>query len=140
MITRSIAIIPAVIVTFFNKDELTSMDNYLNILQSVQLPFALVPLIKFVGNKKVMNLFVLGKWNMWFATVVGVILFVFNFVVLFGNGKTYDWWFILIILIVGIIYMILIVKAICEPVKNLQELTEEEMNDHEYDQLIVDEG
>jgi NRAMP (natural resistance-associated macrophage protein)-like metal ion transporter len=60
--TRSIAIVPAIIVTFLNQDSLLGMDTILNILQSVQLPFALVPLIKFVSNKKIMGMFAISRF------------------------------------------------------------------------------
>ena len=62
MLTRSIAIVPAIIVTFLNQDSLLGMDTILNILQSVQLPFALVPLIKFVSNKKIMGMFAISRF------------------------------------------------------------------------------
>ena len=62
LLTRSIAIVPALLISFVNASILTSFDTYLNILQSVQLPFALVPLIKFVGSPKIMGDFVLPKW------------------------------------------------------------------------------
>ena len=48
-VTRSIAILPALAVAFIsNFDE---VDTYLNILQSIQLPFALIPLIKFTSSE-----------------------------------------------------------------------------------------
>ena len=62
---------------------LTSLDTYLNILQSVQLPFALVPLIKFVASPKIMGEFVLPKWQIYFASTFGVFLFTMNFVIIF---------------------------------------------------------
>lgn len=62
ILTRSIAIIPALGITVLNRNQLTGMDMYLNILQSVQLPFALIPLIKFVGSPKIMGSFALPKW------------------------------------------------------------------------------
>ena len=82
-ITRSIAIIPALMVSFLGSQTLTQMDNFLNILQSVQLPFALVPLIKFVGNKKVMATFALPRSQIIFASIFGVFLFTLNFFVVF---------------------------------------------------------
>ena len=45
LLTRSLAIVPSIIVAFVgNLDEL---DGYINILQAIQLPFALIPLLKF---------------------------------------------------------------------------------------------
>lgn len=82
MLTRSIAIVPAIIVTFMNQDSLLGMDTFLNILQSVQLPFALVPLIKFVSNKKIMGIFAISRFQTILATILGLSLFSMNFVVM----------------------------------------------------------
>ena len=83
LITRSIAIVPALVVTFMDGTSLTDMDTYLNILQCVQLPFALIPLIKFVGNEKVMGEFALSRYFTGLASTVGVFLFCLNFYVIF---------------------------------------------------------
>lgn len=48
LITRSIAIVPAITVAFVAN--IDSFDGYLNILQAVQLPFALIPLLKFTAS------------------------------------------------------------------------------------------
>jgi NRAMP (natural resistance-associated macrophage protein)-like metal ion transporter len=52
-ITRSIAICPALIVAFL--DSIDDLDGYINILQAIQLPFALIPLLKFTSSEKVMK-------------------------------------------------------------------------------------
>ena len=83
MITRTIAIIPALIVSFLSTTMLDDMDTYLNILQSVQLPFALIPLVKFSCDQKVMGQFALTKCETYFASIFGVFLFILNFFVIF---------------------------------------------------------
>ena len=59
LLTRAVAIVPALTVVFMNADNLTNLDNILNVSQAVLLPFALIPLLKFVGSKKVMGDFAL---------------------------------------------------------------------------------
>ena len=49
LITRSIAIVPAITVAFIG--DLDNFGGYLNILQAIQLPFALIPLLKFTSTK-----------------------------------------------------------------------------------------
>jgi natural resistance-associated macrophage protein 2 len=61
LLTRSIAIFPALAVSFLGSNELNVLDNWLNILQSVQLPFALLPLVKFAHDKNIMREFAIGK-------------------------------------------------------------------------------
>jgi natural resistance-associated macrophage protein len=48
MLTRSVAIIPAMIVSIISAQNFDLLDEWLNVLQSIQLPFALFPLIFFV--------------------------------------------------------------------------------------------
>ena len=138
LLTRSIAIVPALMISFLDPGTLTSMDTYLNILQSVQLPFALVPLIKFVGSPKIMGDFVLPKWQIYFASTFGVFLFTMNFVIIFLEAKFEDWRPVLLIVAVSIIYIAFIVQSILEPLSPLKKMTKAEMEDHEYDRIIID--
>lgn len=80
LVTRSLAIVPTLGVCFLDANLLTNMDFYLNILQSIQLPFALVPLIKFVGSKQIMGDFAVPKQYVIFASCFGILLFTGNFV------------------------------------------------------------
>ncbi|XP_045729397.2 natural resistance-associated macrophage protein 2 isoform X1 [Mirounga angustirostris] len=59
--TRSIAIIPTLLVAIFQDVEhLTGMNDFLNVLQSLQLPFALIPILTFTSLRPVMNDFANG--------------------------------------------------------------------------------
>ena len=98
------------------------MDATLNILQSVQLPFALVPLIKFVADKKIMGPFALPKWQIVIATIFGTALFFMNFFILL-DGESIAWYLILILVVVSLIYISMIIKAIIEPTSNLTKMT-----------------
>lgn len=49
--TRSIAIFPSLIVAF--TESYDSLDCYINILQAIQLPFALIPLLKFTSSSHI---------------------------------------------------------------------------------------
>ncbi|XP_044512554.1 natural resistance-associated macrophage protein 2-like [Gracilinanus agilis] len=61
ILTRSIAIIPTLLVSAFQDVEhLTGMNDFLNVLQSLQLPFALIPLLTFTSLRPVMNDFANG--------------------------------------------------------------------------------
>jgi hypothetical protein len=90
------------------------MDGALNILQSVLLPFAVVPVIKFVGNPKIMGPFALPKWEIICASLVGFGLFFMNFFLLF-DGNSMAWYIILLIVVISVIYIYIIIKAIIEP-------------------------
>ncbi|CAI0451676.1 unnamed protein product [Linum tenue] len=63
LITRSFAIGPTIIVALvFNKSEasLDVLNEWLNVLQSMQIPFALIPLLTLVAKEQVMGVFKVG--------------------------------------------------------------------------------
>uniref|UniRef100_H3CNP7 Solute carrier family 11 member 2 n=1 Tax=Tetraodon nigroviridis TaxID=99883 RepID=H3CNP7_TETNG len=56
LLTRSIAITPTLLVAIFQDvQHLTGMNDFLNVLQSMQLPFALLPILTFTSMKSIMN-------------------------------------------------------------------------------------
>ncbi|CAH8824977.1 unnamed protein product [Trichobilharzia szidati] len=58
LLTRSIAILPTILTTVFKGiGDLTDMNDLLNVLMSVQLPFAVIPLLTFTSSKAVMEEF-----------------------------------------------------------------------------------
>jgi natural resistance-associated macrophage protein len=122
LFTRSVAIIPALVVSFLNPNLLTGMDDFLNVLQSIQLPFALIPLIKFVGDKKIMGDFAVSKGQIVFSIFFGVFLFAMNFVVVFVDF-TWDLKHILPVALITVIYLALIPVTIMEPTCELKEIT-----------------
>lgn len=61
LLTRSIAMIPTFCTAFFTSlSDLTRLNDYLNAVMSLQLPFALIPTIAFTCNKQIMGQFVNG--------------------------------------------------------------------------------
>lgn len=53
------------------------------------------------------------------------------------QGDSLAWYLILVMVIVSLVYVYMIIKAIIEPTSDLLQMTQEEMNDHEYDQVKV---
>jgi len=88
LLTRTVAIVPTFIVAFYQRmDQLTSMNDLLNCLMSLMLPFALIPTITFSSSVDIMGAeFANGRFSKALsvalsAVVVGVnIFFVFNYV------------------------------------------------------------
>nr|XP_020763800.1 natural resistance-associated macrophage protein 2-like isoform X3 [Odocoileus virginianus texanus] len=61
ILTRSIAIIPTLLVAVFQDVEhLTGLNDILNVLQSLQLPFALIPILTYTSFRPVMSEFANG--------------------------------------------------------------------------------
>lgn len=64
LISRSIAILPAAIVAlFFDTSEaaLDILNEWLNVLQSLQIPFCLIPLLTLVSKEELMGEFKIGR-------------------------------------------------------------------------------
>lgn len=64
LITRSCAIIPTMVVALVfdtSEDSLDVLNEWLNVLQSVQIPFALIPLLCLVSKEEIMGSFKIGN-------------------------------------------------------------------------------
>jgi manganese transport protein len=74
MITRSIAIIPTIIVVWFTGERGTEKLLLLSqVILSLQLSFAVIPLVIFTGSRKTMGEFVNGRWLQglsWFVAAL----------------------------------------------------------------------
>src|SRR5580658_5264440 len=90
LITRSLAIIPTIIVVWFNGERGT--ENLLllsQVILSLQLSFAVVPLVLFTGNRKRMGEFVNAPWLKTLSWTVAVLIAGLNgwFLWLMVQGK-----------------------------------------------------
>jgi manganese transport protein len=75
MITRSIAIIPTIIVVWFTGERGTEKLLLLSqVILSLQLSFAVVPLVIFTGSRKVMGEFQNARWLQALAWFVAVLI------------------------------------------------------------------
>lgn len=62
--TRSVAIMPTVIVALIFYEfgnNLDQMNEWLNVLQPIQLPFALIPLLCLISTERVMRPFTVNR-------------------------------------------------------------------------------
>ncbi|KAE8704143.1 Metal transporter Nramp5 [Hibiscus syriacus] len=86
LITRSFAIVPKIIVAIvFNTSEasLDTLNEWLNVLQSIQIPFALIPLLTLVSKELVMGVFRVGLILERLAWTVAALVIVINGYLLF---------------------------------------------------------
>lgn len=139
LITRSIAIVPALCVTFLDTTSLTNLDTWLNILQSVQLPFALIPTIKFASSRDVMGDFAVSRFQYLFATFFGTCLFTMNFVILYIENRLSTPLHYAAAGLLTIVYCTFVVFAIVEPTRPLKTITQQEIEDHEYERVEIPE-
>ena len=79
LITRALAIIPAVIVIgIYGEGKVTALLILSQVILSFQLPFAVIPLVQFTSNKAKMGCFVNSRFTAVVAWVVAVAIVAFN--------------------------------------------------------------
>lgn len=84
LITRGIAIVPTVIVTAMYGESGTAQLLVLSqVVLSLQLPFAVVPLVAFTSDRAKMGAFANPAWLKWTAWAVSAVIIVLNVKLLF---------------------------------------------------------
>lgn len=79
LLTRLIAIIPAVIVILiYGEEKVDDLLVFSQVILSLQLGFAIIPLIHFVSDKKTMGEFVINNWVKTAAWIIAAILITLN--------------------------------------------------------------
>lgn len=111
LFTRTLAIAPTLLVAGYREQDLTNMNDLLNALMSLQLPFALLPTLTFTSSEKVMGIFRNNFSNIIVAsllsvTVISVNIYFVSIFVIENLPKT--WWVILLIILFLIFYIIFV--------------------------------
>ena len=79
LLTRGLAIIPVLVVALVYGDEGTAKLLVLSqVILSMQLPFAIVPLVQFVSNKKMMGSFVVSRGMTLLASAIAALIIALN--------------------------------------------------------------
>ncbi|MEN9686172.1 MAG: hypothetical protein RLZZ28_1958 [Bacteroidota bacterium] len=79
LITRLIAIIPAVIViVFYGEEKVDDLLVFSQVILSLQLGFAVIPLIHFVSDKQTMGIYAIKSWVKLAAWLVAIVLIWLN--------------------------------------------------------------
>ena len=79
LITRAIAIVPAAIVTIWFGEKGTAQLLILSqVILSLQLPFAIVPLVMFTADRKKMGVLVAPRWVTALAVITAAVIIALN--------------------------------------------------------------
>lgn len=121
LMTRLVAIIPAVIVILINgEDNIDSLLILSQVILSLQLGFAIIPLIHFTSDKKTMGKFVIKPFVILLASLITVVLVYLNIRMVmdqassfFSNSDSIFWK--AVIILAGLFYVSLLVIAIFYP-------------------------
>uniref|UniRef100_A0A914EPZ3 Uncharacterized protein n=1 Tax=Acrobeloides nanus TaxID=290746 RepID=A0A914EPZ3_9BILA len=81
LITRSLAILPTILVTIFSQgvDHITGLNDLLNCIQMFQLPFALLPVLTFTSSPMIMKEFAVGISQRVFSVIVSIVVIAINY-------------------------------------------------------------
>lgn len=121
LITRLLAIIPAIIViASFGEEKVDSLLIFSQVILSLQLGFAIIPLIHFVSDKKTMGVFVIKPIVQFFAWLVASVLVYLNLKML--TGEALDFFASsgssiakVIIVLAGLFFVILLIYSVIFP-------------------------
>lgn len=124
-LTRLIAILPALSVSFMDKFD--EMDTYLNILQSIQLPFAMIPLLVFASSPKIMGQFAIPLHLIVLSIALASLLIMLNMIDMFMDLETTLQY--ILMTLAAIIYLGICAFILTRDISKLEEapeLTQEE--------------
>ncbi len=116
LMTRLIAVIPAVIViVWLGEKKVDAMLIFSQVILSMQLAFAIIPLIHFVSDKKGMGEFVINKKTKIISWLIAIIVIALNLWQLFVSGSewisnTENFWIkaLIVLLVVGFVLLLLV--------------------------------
>ena len=121
LMTRLIAIIPAVIVILINgEDNIDSLLILSQVILSLQLGFAIIPLIHFTSDKKTMGKFVIKPFVIFLASLIAAVLVYLNISMVVGQSASFfstpgNIIWKAIIILAGLFYVTLLLVTIFYP-------------------------
>ncbi len=121
MITRLVAIVPAFVVILLTKDKgVGALLIFSQVILSMQLAFAIIPLIHFVSDKNKMGNFVLRKKTIILSWIVVTFIVALNFKLVFDEVKMLfsensSWTMKLLIILACLALVVILVMTIVYP-------------------------
>lgn len=121
-VTRAIAIVPSIIIAFLGDNE--NFNDQLNILQSIQLPFAVIPLLKLSIDEGLMGRFTMKKLELFMLSILSAAIVGVNYYT--SIPSDIDWSGILIycIFTIMILYFLFLGLVLFTPIKPVSQVKE----------------
>jgi len=117
VVTRLFAMLPTVFVAAFTDMEtVTSLNDILNTVMSIQLPFAIIPTLCFSSSRLVMGEFKNGIFQKVIISVLSVSVLVINMIFVFqyvNETIPSKWYFLLPIVVYFVLYFIFVLYLTC---------------------------
>ena len=105
--------------------DLSGMNDLLNCLMSLMLPFAVIPAVTFTSNKEIMGEFTNGLVSKMMAVSLSVLVIAVNiyfsldYVINLGISNAF---FILFVVLVGLVYLLFCVYLTLDMVSEIKEI------------------
>ncbi|XP_043667661.1 protein Malvolio isoform X1 [Vespula pensylvanica] len=122
LFTRTIAIVPTFLVAFYaDIADMSGMNDILNTIMSLQLPFATLPTVAFTSNPQIMGEFTNGIANKIVATIISALVITINiyFVIDTVQDIPQNWAIWLGIAIFAILYLAFCIYLIIHMAVNM---------------------
>lgn len=125
LITRAIAVIPAFLtILWAGESKMTDLLILSQVILSVQLSFAIIPLIYAVANKKMMGAFVIKPWLLIISILIASVIMYLNLKMVYTEVVDFiknsnSWWQQALVFIgVGLIIFLLLATILYPWIKN----------------------
>jgi len=121
LMTRLIAIVPAVIVILVNgENNIDSLLVFSQVILSMQLGFAIIPLIHFTSDRKTMGIFTIKPWVIVLASLITLVLVYLNLRMVYEQASVFfensdSIWAKALIIAAALAYITLLLMAIFYP-------------------------
>ncbi|XP_078321283.1 natural resistance-associated macrophage protein 2-like isoform X6 [Crassostrea virginica] len=117
LFTRSIAIFPTILVASFSGiQDLTQMNDMLNVLMSMQLPFALIPILTFTSSESIMGDFKNGRLMSVFTALLAVLVIGINlfFISVYIHSLPSHWAVYVAVSVLVILYLTFVLYLVAD--------------------------
>jgi manganese transport protein len=89
LVTRSAAIVPAMLVAaYYGESGVARLLVLSQVILSLQLPFAIMPLIRYTSRRNQMGVFANPRWMTLGASLVALLIITLNLLMLFNLGRS----------------------------------------------------
>jgi len=89
LVTRSAAIVPAMLVAaYYGESGVARLLVLIQVILSLQLPFAIMPLIRYTSRRNQMGVFANPRWMTLGASLVALLIITLNLLMLFNLGRS----------------------------------------------------
>ncbi|CAA9998156.1 unnamed protein product [Nesidiocoris tenuis] len=113
LFTRIVAIGPTFYLAFFsNLKELSGLNDKLNAVMTLQLPFATLPVIAFTSNPRIMGEFVNGLLNKVISSLLTLVVIAINVILVVNQITGGTWWEVILLIIYFAIYILVCIYLI----------------------------